>query len=141
MVRDMPKPKQNRLMRSLAQQEESEKAARSRVMPSPNPATNLIIADILVRGVSTLVRKSVEKKVAKASLEDEADAQNMLDSKTLLTTLGLYGASKLATRSPAGLGVVAGGLLIKTLYDRGKARQLRTAIKGALPKSTGEADS
>ena len=103
------------------------KPRRPAMLPSPNPVTNLLIADIVVRGASTLFRKSVEKRVAKASMDDDQDAEKLLDGRTLLTTLGLYGASKLATRSRTGLGIVAGGLALKTLYDRGKARQKRRA--------------
>ena len=45
----------------------------------------------------------------------------------------LWGASRLATRSPVGLAVVAGGLAAKVLYDRGKAiEQRRRARKAAL---------
>ncbi len=96
-------------------------------LPTDNPGTNLLIADIVVRGASTLFRQTVEKRVAKASVEQEEDAQELLDGRTLITTLGLYGASRLATRSVPGLLMVTGGLLAKTLYDRGKARQRRIA--------------
>ncbi len=99
-------------------------------LPSDNPGTNLLIADIVVRGASTLFRQTVEKRVAQASVAKageaaKEEAQDLLDGRTLITTLGLYGASKLATRSVPGLLVVTGGLLAKTLYDRGKARQRR----------------
>lgn len=94
-------------------------------LPSNNPGTNLLIADIIVRGASTLLRQGVEKRVVKASSDSESRAQEVLDGRTLITTLGLYGASKLATRSVPGLLIVTGGLLAKTLYDRGKARQQR----------------
>lgn len=96
-------------------------------LPSDNPGTNLLIADIVMRGASTLFRKTVEKRVANASVDQEEEAQELLDGRTLITTLGLYGASKLATRSVPGLLLVTGGLLAKTLYDRGKARQRRIA--------------
>lgn len=93
--------------------------------PSPNPATNLLIADIVVRGATSLFRKGVQKRVAEKTARDETEAQHVLDGRGIITTLGLYGASKLATRSPVGLGIVAGGLVLKTLYDRGSARQKR----------------
>lgn len=99
---------------------------RKRVpMPSSNPATNLMIANIVVRGASTLLRKSVDKRVVSASADGAETAQKALDGRTILTTIGLYGASKLATRSLPGLALVTGGLVVKTLYDRGKARQTR----------------
>ncbi|MEL7445198.1 MAG: hypothetical protein AAGK02_05215 [Pseudomonadota bacterium] len=95
-------------------------------VPSTNPSTNLLIADIVLRGASSLFRKSVQKKVAKANFDDAQVAEEVVDGRAILTTLALYGASKLATRSAPGLAIVAGGLVLKTLYDRGKVRELRT---------------
>ncbi|WP_299194101.1 hypothetical protein [uncultured Erythrobacter sp.] len=106
--------------------ESEPKSRESRLpLPSDNPATNLLIADIVVRGASSLLRKQVEQKVAKASSDTPEDAKQALDGRSMLLTLGLYGASKLATRSVSGLAIVASGLVAKTLYDRGKARQKR----------------
>ncbi|GMN03097.1 hypothetical protein [Erythrobacter sp. MTPC3] len=119
----MKKPKPDHFTKTLAKAEVEEETRTSFFTPSPNPATNLLITDIVVRGASSLFRQRIEKTVAKASYKDEAAAQSLVDGRTLITTLGLYGASKLATRSPAGLGIVAGGLVLKTLYDRGKSRQ------------------
>ena len=119
----------HRVERTLAKQRSQDDAQSKSLLPSPNPVTNLLIVDIIVRGASTIFRQGIEKRVAQASLETEEEAQDLLDGRTLLTTLGLYGASKLATRSRAGLGVVIGGLAVKTLYDRGKARQKRRAIE------------
>ena len=92
-----------------------------------NTATNLLIADILVRGASRLWRKRVDEKVAKAAPPATSDEKPAVDGRTMLTTLGLYGASKLANKSASGLALVASGLVAKTLYDRGKARQKRLA--------------
>lgn len=100
-------------------------SSRSLPLPSDNPVTNLLIADIVLRGLSTLLRKNVEKEVVKASTETQEEARDVLDGRTLITTLGLYGASKLATRSLPGLALVTGGLVLKTLYDRGKTAQRR----------------
>lgn len=109
-------------------------------VPSSNPATNLMIADIVIRGVSTLLRQNVEKRVAKASYGDEQRAQEVLDGRTIMTTLALYSVSKVATKSPIGLGAVAAALVGKTLYDRGKTRQKRKraeqlAIKDSTTKN------
>jgi len=94
-------------------------------VPSSNPATNLIIAEIVLRSLSILARDEVEKRVAKASYGDDDRAKEVLRGRTVFSTLALYGAGKLATRSPLGLGLVASSLVGKTLYDRGKARQRR----------------
>ncbi|MDJ0979760.1 MAG: hypothetical protein QNI87_14645 [Erythrobacter sp.] len=121
----MVKPPSPRARTKPAKKER--KARAPAFLPSPEATTNLLIADIVLRGASNLFRKSVERKVARASVDDEEEAERLIDGRTALRTLGLYGASRLATRSPAGLGLVAGGLVLKTLYDRGKARQQRTA--------------
>ena len=93
-------------------------------LPSPNAATNLLIADIVLRGAGRVARDTLEKRILIANY-DPAKARELVDGRTMLTSLALYGASKLAARSPAGLAMVAGGLVLKTLYDRGKARQQR----------------
>jgi hypothetical protein len=111
----------------------SAKSGRRRLLPSPEAATNLLIADIVVRSASRLFRDSVERRVARASAGDESEAEQLIDGPTMIRSLALYGASKLATRSPIGLGLVAGGLLAKTLYDRGKARQKREAPGAGRP--------
>ncbi|WP_298469053.1 hypothetical protein [uncultured Erythrobacter sp.] len=120
----MTKRRPDRLTKQLAKASEEDAQSGNLTIPSPNPATNLLIADILVRGASTMFRQNIEQRVAKASADNEEQAQELLDGRTLLTTLALYGASKLATKSPVGLGIVAGGLVLKTLYDRGKSVQL-----------------
>jgi hypothetical protein len=51
---------------------------------------------------------------------DKAKAEKLVDGRSVATSLALWGASRLATRSPVGLAVVAGGLAAKVLYDRGK---------------------
>jgi len=107
--------------------EAEETQSSSLPLPSTNPTTNLLIADIVVRGASSLLRKDVEERVVKASAESEEEADDVLDGNTMLRTLALYGASKLAMRSKGGLALVAGGLALKTLYDRGKSRQQRLA--------------
>ncbi len=84
----------------------------------------MLIADIVLRGASSLFRKNVESRVAEVNYGPE-QAQETLDGRTILTTLALYGASKIATRSVPGLALVAGGLVLKTLYDRGKTRELK----------------
>lgn len=92
---------------------------------SDGSATNWALAGIVAGGASDLLRKTIEKRAGGAAPKPGKDELRELDGKTIITTLGLYGASRLATRSVGGLVAVAGGLLAKTLYDRGKARQRR----------------
>jgi hypothetical protein len=96
--------------------------------PSTNPATNLIIADIAMRGVGRVARTALQKGMLRAGF-DEGQARKIADDRTMLSSILLYGASRIATRSIPGAALVGGGLLLKTLYDRGESR--RTArLKG-----------
>ncbi|MEE4201896.1 hypothetical protein [Erythrobacter sp.] len=115
----------DKLASEFVRPSEQSKRKRSLLAPSPNPATNLVIVDILVRGAARLMRKKLERSVAKAGYGDESKASELVNGRSTATSLGLYGASKLATRSPLGLGMVTSALIAKTLYDRGKSRQAR----------------
>lgn len=128
-----PPRRKDRVTRELEAQVAKSKAPKTSLLPSPKATTNLLIADIVVRGASNLFRDNVERRVAKASAQNDGEAEALLDGKTLIKTLAIYSASKLATRSPVGLGLVAGGLALKTLYDRGKARQKREALEAQRP--------
>ncbi|QIQ85324.1 hypothetical protein [Erythrobacter sp.] len=96
----------------------------SRAMPSPDPNTNLMIADIVLRGSSLFLRRKLKDRMLLEEYDPDKVAK-FKDGKGLIRTVGLFGASRLATGSLPGLALVAGGLAAKTLYDRGKARQLR----------------
>lgn len=89
--------------------------------PSTNPATNMLIADIALRSAGRIVRNSMQKGMLRAGFDRDA-AREIVDSRTMLSSLILYGASKIATRSVPGALLVGGGLIAKTLYDRGLTR-------------------
>jgi hypothetical protein len=102
-------------------------------LPSPNPVTNMVIADIVLRGAGSLLRQRLEKGMLTSQLEADK-AKRMVESRGVVSALALWGASRLAMRSPIGLAVVAGGLAAKVLYDRGKQVQVRRrARKSAAP--------
>ena len=107
-------------------------------MPSHNAATNLVIADIVLRAAGGLLRNRMEKGLLIASY-DKAKAERLVDGRSLASSIALWGASRLATRSPLGLAVVVGGLAAKTLYDRGKRLEgERRTRKGANPAADSE---
>ena len=89
-------------------------------LPSTDPATNFLIADIVLRAAGDLVREAVEKKTLTQTY-DRAKAEELVSSQSIAKTIALYGISRIATRSPAGLALVAGALVVKALYDRGKS--------------------
>lgn len=93
-------------------------------LPSPDPLTNLVIADIVLRGAGNLLRRKLEKGLLTGQLEDDK-AKKLVEGRGIASTLALWGASRLATRSPVGLAVVAGGLAAKVIYDRGKQIEAR----------------
>jgi hypothetical protein len=97
----------------------------SALLPSPDATTNLLIVDIVVRSTARLLRQRIERRVVSASDRDKGQAEKLLKGRGAVQTLALYGVSKVATRSPLGLGLVAGGLALKTLYDIGKSREGR----------------
>lgn len=92
--------------------------------PSPNPATNLAIADIAMRGGTVLARRAVERAMLGGRYSDRK-AKKILKGRSLTETL-LHGAlARVALRSVPGAILVGGGLIAKTLYDRSRAGKAR----------------
>jgi hypothetical protein len=90
--------------------------------PSPNPATNVLIAEILVRSAGRLARRTMEKGLLKARFErDQAAA--IVEGRGLAHTLVSATVARVATRSVPGALLVGGGLLAKTLFDRSITRR------------------
>ena len=99
--------------------------------PSPNPMTNLIIADIALRTGSLLLRRGVEKGLI-ASKMGSKKAGRLIEGRSMMQTLVGAGIARLATRSVPGAIVVGGGLLAKTLYDRKRSRKAEVAGEVAI---------
>lgn len=99
--------------------------------PSPNPRTNLILADIALRGGSMLVRRGVERGLLGRKY-DSKKAKAILKGRGLGETLLHTVIARVATRSVPGAIVVGGGLLAKTLYDRRRANQAKAEGEAAL---------
>lgn len=115
----------------LAQEPEAEAPPANKPAisgPSLGNATNLAFAEVVMRSVGHLMQKSVGEEISRKA-GDPKSVREMLADRSLLSALAIYGASRLATRSVPGALAVAGGLLIKTLYDRGTARQQREREK------------
>lgn len=90
--------------------------------PTAGAGVNLAIAHIVLSAIADRMRGQVDAGLAKADAQKrKSGTRDAVDGRTLLTSIGLYGATRLATRSRAGLGLVAGGLIAKSLYERGKA--------------------
>lgn len=85
--------------------------------PSPNPMTNLIIADVALRAGAVLLRHSVEKGVVGSALGTKK-AGRVIKGRTMIQSLVGTAIARIATRSVPGAIIVGGGMLAKTLYDR-----------------------
>ena len=90
--------------------------------PSPNPVTNLILADIALRSSTRLVRHAVERLVLGAKYPP-GKADEIIEGRSLKqVALGAV-LARIATRSVPGALLVGGGMLARTLYDRTKDRR------------------
>lgn len=97
-------------------------------LPSPVAGTNLVIADIALRAAGRLLRDQMEKGLLRGSY-DKAKVDKLVHGRGLAATIGLWGASHIARRSPIGLAVVIGGLAAKVVYDRGKRLEGEGQVK------------
>ncbi len=101
-------------------------AAAAAPTPSPNPMTNILIADIALRGGGRLLRHAVERGVLGVKYSPEK-AQNIVKGRSMAQTLIGTAIARVATRSVPGAIIVGGGLLAKALYDRRKDAQAAKA--------------
>lgn len=107
------------------------KSKRGLPLPSPEISTNLVIADIVMRAAGGLLRDRLEKGLIVRHPDGAAKADKLVAKRGVATSAMLWGASRIARRSPFGLAVVAGGLAAKVLYDRGKELEAKRAKKKA----------
>lgn len=89
--------------------------------PTDNPATNLLMADVVIRAGSYVARRAIEKGILRGRYGKDV-ARDIVHNKTLGQSLFSYGLAKLATKNLPGAVIVGGGALVKTLYDRRKSR-------------------
>jgi len=102
----------------------SEPSASDLKGPSSDTATNLLVADLALRGGAMLVQQGIERGLLGRKYAP-GKAMKLAKGRTWGESL-LHGAVlRLATRSVPGAIVVGGGLLAKTLHDRRKARKAR----------------
>jgi hypothetical protein len=85
--------------------------------PSSNPATNLLIMDIAMRGASMIAGRAIQRALLGARY-DRQKAEDIVKGRSLVQSLAATGAARMATRSIPGFLLITGGLLTKTLIDR-----------------------
>lgn len=96
-------------------------AVRARETGSPNSslATNLMIADIALRGGARLLRRLIRARLLKAKYPPDK-ARGIIANQGVGRALLGTAAARVATRSVPGALFVGGGLLVKAIYDRRK---------------------
>ncbi len=108
--------------------------------PSRNPATNLLIMDIAIRGASLLAARGIEQAALKLRYHRE-HAGNIVKGRSMVSTLAATSAARVATRSVPGFLLVTGGLLAKTLIDRSlRPRDARRKGDKQLAEQAAKAD-
>ena len=90
--------------------------------PSNNPMTNLLLADLMIRAGSYVVRDAIERGMLRGRYGRET-AREIVKNKSLGQQAISFGLAKVATRSLPGALLVGGGALAKTLFDRSRRRR------------------
>lgn len=90
--------------------------------PTENPATNLLLADVVMRMGSYMLRGGVEELFLKKRYDEET-AEDIKQNRSMARTLGSIAIAKFATRSLPGAAIVGTGIIGKVLYDHSKARR------------------
>lgn len=90
--------------------------------PSSNPATNLIIQDIALRAGGRLMRHTLEKGMLRGRYGGTG-AKAIVENRSLVHTMIGSMLARYATRSLPGAVLIGGGLIVKTLYDRGRSKR------------------
>ena len=85
--------------------------------PSPNPATNLLIADVALQGATMLFRRAMQKGLLQLRFDPDK-AKEIVQGRSMVQSAIAYSAGRMATRSVPGFLVIGGGLIAKTIVDR-----------------------
>jgi hypothetical protein len=105
---------------------------------SPNPATNVLLTDLVLRGGGQIMRHAVERTILGTRYPAEK-AKNIVKGRSMVQTVINTALARIATRSVPGAILVGGGVIAKTLYDRSKGRAAAQA-QGAQDVSEQAAD-
>ena len=97
--------------------------------PSPNPMTNLILTDLLLRGGGQIMRHAIETALL-STKDDTTKAKKIVKGRGLAQTIISTAVARVATRSVPGAILVGGASLAKLLYDRRRGKRA-ARIEGA----------
>jgi hypothetical protein len=84
---------------------------------SPNPMTNLLLTDLVLRGGGQIMRHAVERTLLGTKYSKDK-AKNIVKGRSMVQTIVGTALARIATRSVPGAILIGGGMLAKTLYDR-----------------------
>ena len=90
--------------------------------PSNSPFTNILLADLMIRAGSYVVRDAIERGMLRGRYGRET-ARKMVKNKSLAQQAISFGLAKVATRNLPGAILVGGGAVAKTLFDRSQNRR------------------
>jgi len=90
--------------------------------PSTNPATNLMIMDVAMRGMSLVTSRALQKALLQTRYSD-GKADDIVKGRTLVRSMAATGAARMATRSVPGFLLVTGSLFAKAVFDRSLGRR------------------
>jgi hypothetical protein len=96
---------------------------------------SLLVADIVMSAGTFLLGRFVDKRILKTHYDKDA-AREMRKQRTKGQAIATSAATKLATRSVPGAAIVTGGLLVGSLYKRGRARKKARLQQAQLPHTT-----
>ena len=91
---------------------------------SPNPMTNLLLTDLVLRGGGQIMRHAVERTILGTRYPKEK-AKNIVKGRSMVQTIVGTALARIATRSVPGAILIGGGMLAKTLYDRNRGKSAR----------------
>lgn len=128
------------LLRRSKSKAAADKAADTleKAAPSPNPMTNLILADIALRAGGALLKRGVETGILGRAVGAKKAAK-VIKGRSLTQSLIGTAVARLATRSVPGAIVVGGGMLAKTLYDRRRGKAAKADGHAALTEQAKKA--
>lgn len=90
--------------------------------PSTDPATNLLLADVALRGATVMARMAVEHALLR-NRYDARTATQIIAKRGLGKRILSMGMGRIAARSLPGALLVSGGMLGKIMFDRAMAHR------------------
>jgi hypothetical protein len=91
--------------------------------PSPDPSSNLVMADVAIWMGSYLVRRMVERRFLSGRYGKQI-AKDIVRNRSIGQRLATMAIARFATGSLPGAAIVTSGMAAKVLMDRSKARHV-----------------